>query len=82
MYAHVCMIEWSFVCRLMFLSLLLYVVLCVCVCTFSKHRATTLRSNLQQFNRPGKDLHIEFYVATGINCWSFMWEGITYISAL
>ena len=26
----------------------------LCVCTYSKHKATTLRSNLQQFNRPGK----------------------------
>ena len=58
-----------------------YLSCCMYLVSFSKHRATTLRSNLQQFNRPGKDLHvmvIEFYATTEINCWSFMWEGGIY----
>ena len=71
----------------LFCCMLYCVCVCVCVCvyTFSKHRATTLRSNLQQFNRPGKDLHniivvIEFYTATGINnCWSSCGRGVSHI---
>lgn len=39
------------ICTMCFIALFLS----LCVCAYSKHRAITLRSNLQRFNRPGKE---------------------------